>query len=65
VAAFNVFCRLRTQWNVGMNGATGLNYSSLEFWLKLEPVAQPDWQEVTAAVQTMEHETLRIWREQR
>jgi hypothetical protein len=48
-----------------MNGATGLNYASLEFWLKLEAVPPPDWLEVMAGVQTMEHETLRLWREMR
>lgn len=48
-----------------MNGATGLNYSSLEFWLKLDQVPAQDWPEVITGVQTMEFETLRIWREQR
>lgn len=62
---FNVFWRMRTQWNVGMNGATGLNYTSLPMWLRMEKVPHKDWPEVTASVQIMEQETLRIWEQQR
>ena len=33
-----MFLRMSTQWNVSMAGATGLNYSSLEYLCKLYPV---------------------------
>ena len=65
IHAFNVFCRLRTQWNVGLNGLVGLRYETLPFALELEQVPKPDWAEATDGVQTMEIETLRIKREQR
>lgn len=56
---------MRTQWNVGMNGAIGLRYDSLQLWLEIEQVPKTDWAEATAGVQTLEHETLRIWREKK
>ena len=36
-----MFLRLCTQWNVGMSGATGLSYASLEWLCKLYAVADP------------------------
>jgi hypothetical protein len=36
-----MFTRLSTQWNVSMNGMTGLNYSSLEYLCKLYEVKDP------------------------
>jgi len=65
VAAFDVFYRLRTQWNVGFSGAIGLRYEALQLALELEGVPRSDWPEVTNGVQLMEQETLRIWRSQK
>ena len=36
-----MFLRMSTQWNVSMTGATGLNYSSLEYLCKLYPAKDP------------------------
>tara|TARA_R100000353_G_scaffold11755_1_gene12336 strand:- start:131 stop:310 length:180 start_codon:yes stop_codon:yes gene_type:complete len=33
-----MFLRMSTQWNVGVGGPIGLNYSSLEYLCKLYPV---------------------------
>jgi hypothetical protein len=61
--AFQVFYRLRTQWQVGMNGAVGLRLEAAPLALELEGVPRAQWPEVLDSVQAMEHETLRLWRE--
>lgn len=48
-----------------MGGAVGLRYEALPFALQLHGVPAAEWGEVTDAVQVMEAETLRLWREQR
>lgn len=48
-----------------MSGAVGLRMEAMPLALRLEGVPRPDWPEVVDAVQVMEHETLRHWREQR
>lgn len=60
-----MFYRLRTQWNVGMSGATGLRYEAITLAMELEGVARGNWPQVMDGVQVMEHETLRIWRDMR
>jgi Phage related hypothetical protein (DUF1799) len=65
LAAFNVFYRLRTQWNVGMNGAIGLRLEALPLALHIEGVPEDKHAEVIDGVQAMEQETLRLWREKR
>lgn len=46
-----------------MSGAVGLRYEALAFALEMEQVPRTDWPDVTSGVQTMEQETLRLWRE--
>ena len=65
LTAFNVFYRLRTQWITGPRGATGLRLEALPTALQLEAVPAAAWPEVSAQVQTMEAEALRLWRERR
>lgn len=65
LTAFNVFYRMRTQWITGPRGATGLRLEALPTALQLESVSAADWSEVSAQVQLMEAETLRLWRERR
>lgn len=60
-----MFYRLRTQWHVGMSGATGLRYESIALAMELEGVARDKWPQVMDGVQVMESETLRIWRDMR
>ena len=54
-----------TQWNAGPAGAIGLRYEAMPFALELEQVQRSDWPDVTADVQVLERETMRIWREKR
>ena len=50
--AVRMFMQLQTQWNVGMGGATGLNYQSVEFLFKIEGIENQ--REMLADLQTME-----------
>lgn len=63
--AFNVFFKLRTQWQIGMNGPVGLRYEALPLALELEGIPRARWPQVTEGVQVMESETLRLMREKR
>lgn len=63
--AFNVFFKLRTQWQIGMNGPVGLRYEALPLALELEGIPRTRWSQVTEGVQVMESETLRLMREKR
>ena len=47
-----MFMQLQTQWHVGMGGATGLNYQSVEFLFKIEGIENQ--REMLADLQTME-----------
>lgn len=47
-----------TQWNVGVNGATGLNYASLPFMFDLLGVKQEDKQTLFCDLQVMEYAAL-------
>lgn len=60
LAAFKVFRRLATQWNVGLNGVIGLRYETLRFWLDLEGVERDDWLDVVTDLQVMEREQIKL-----
>jgi hypothetical protein len=60
-----VFLRLQTQWQVGMAGPIGLRYEPLAFALEIEGVSRADWPATVDAVQSLEFETLRLYRESR
>ena len=51
-----MFVRLSTQWNVSMNGMTGLNYSSLQYLCKLYEVK--DERVLLEGIQIMEMSAL-------
>lgn len=53
-AAFDLFARLRTQWNVGMSGPTGLRYEALYPLLNRVAKTDAEWDELFSDVQTME-----------
>lgn len=64
VQAYMVFDALSTQWRVGMNGATGLDYNVLpEIWRRTKtPVADRD--DVFRCLQVMENAALEMMSEQ-
>mgnify|MGYP000850771125 FL=1 len=56
--AFDVFSRLRTQWNVGMNGPTGLRYEAVYPLLDKLAADKDEWLELLADIQVMEAQAL-------
>lgn len=64
-APMNVFLALQTQWRVGMNGATGLDYAALPAVMDLCGVRKKKRGDVFSAVRVMESEALSIWAERR
>lgn len=58
-----LFQRLSTQWLVGMNGATGLNYPSLYPLLdRLYPDDPAEWGRLFDEIQLMERAALKEMR---
>jgi hypothetical protein len=52
--AINIYCAMRTQWNVGPAGPVGLNYASLgEVWRRLK-VPPSDRDQAFQDLQVME-----------
>lgn len=60
-----VFFGMQTQWRVGMNGATGLDYAALPVVENRLGVKKKDRAEVFEALQVLEGEMLAAWAEQR
>jgi len=64
-APLQVFLSMQTQWRIGMNGATGLDYAALPAVLALCGVKRKRRADVFSALRVMEAEALSIWAEQR
>lgn len=62
VCAVNVFVSMSTQWRVGANGPTGLDYGALPQVMRMIGVAAKDRLEAFDAVRTMESVALEIMR---
>ena len=56
--AVSVFCDMCTQWRVGMNGATGLDYGALPVVLSIRRVKLADREDVFECLRTMERAAL-------
>jgi hypothetical protein len=52
--AWQLFCRLSTQWRIAMNGPTGLDYQPLMRLLDLEDLSPADWQDRFDDVRVLE-----------
>lgn len=63
--AFNVFQSLQSQWRVGMAGATGLDYTAVEAFMRMNGVRRKDQAELLYCLQVMEFATLREWASRR
>ena len=61
--AVETFCQLRTQWRIGMSGATGLDYAALYPLLDRATADADEWARLFADVQTLEDEALEAMRE--
>lgn len=60
--AFELFVCMGTQWRIGMNGATGLDYSALP--VLFDTLAIQDRQAAFRDLRIMESEALKTMREQ-
>lgn len=61
--AFDLFARLRTQWNVGMSGPTGLRYESAYHLIARIADSPERWDELFADLQTLEEAALKAMRD--
>lgn len=59
-----VFMSMGTQWRIGMNGATGLDYSALPFVLRALNVKRKYWSEFLDDIRLMESVALKEMRKE-
>lgn len=57
-AAWTMFMRVQTQWNVGMNGATGLRYEAIYPLLDREAKTRDEWEDLFDDIQVIERAAL-------
>lgn len=58
--AVNVFRDMGTQWRVGMNGPTGLDYNVFPIIARARGISRREWSELLTMIQVMEDEALRV-----
>lgn len=61
----NSFISLSTQWRVGMNGPTGLDYGAVPVVMRMAGIPRADWPEVFDGLRVMEDAALEAIRKQR
>lgn len=64
VQAFQFFLRLRTQWRVGMAGATGLDYAAVDVLMRMDDVPAEQASSLFEDIHMMEYEALEAMAEQ-
>lgn len=60
VPAFRLFSAMRTQWRIGMNGRTGLDYPTLFAMMSRLPLSGEEWDDLFDDVRVMEAEALEV-----
>ena len=63
VQSYEVFSAMRTQWHVGMAGATGLRYDAFSRFCRICGVQMSARDRVFADLQIMERAVLSMWAE--
>lgn len=63
--AFELWLGLQTQWNVGMAGAFGLDYTGVEACMRMRDIRKKKRNRLFAMVQLMEQACLEEWAEKR
>jgi hypothetical protein len=58
--AVSLFLDMGTQWQTGMNGATGLRYEALWTPLRIRKVPRARWEEVFDGLRVMERAVLEL-----
>jgi Phage related hypothetical protein (DUF1799) len=56
--AFQVFCRLITQWRMGFRGPVALDYNVLPFVFRMARVSRDQWPQVFEQLRVMEDAAL-------
>lgn len=65
VQAWHHWCEVQTQWNVGMGGATGLDYAGVRAYLQISVPKRKARTEVFEGIRAAERATLEVWDQQR
>lgn len=65
VPAWNLFCKVRTQWNTDNGEPTGLNYPGVEVVMRKHRIKRSEELDVFNKIQAMEEATLKAWSEKR
>lgn len=58
---FWLWAGLQTQWTASMAGAIGLNYASVESYLRMKDIPKKRRKQIFPLIQTMEHAALDEW----
>jgi len=62
VPTWNLWHRLQTQWRVGMDGRSGLDYAAVAVYMeKVAGVRRKKFAETFSAIQAMERACLEAW----
>lgn len=61
--AVGVFVAVSTQWRMGFNGPTGLDYSGVESAMRMAGVPRREWADTFESIRIMEDAALRKMRE--
>ncbi len=65
VAAWSAWCEVQTQWRVGMNGATGLDYSGVAAHLNEIGISGDERRTLWTSIRAAEAAVLGVWAERR
>lgn len=58
--AINVLIAVSTQWRVGMNGATGLDYNVLPAVFQMMQIPNDDWPDTFECLRILESESMKM-----
>lgn len=62
---WRIFQEVRTQWYVGINGPTGLNYGGVEVVMRMQRVKRSERAQLFTKIQMMERAMLDAWSEKK
>lgn len=65
VEAWNLFCKVRTQWHTDNGHATGLNYNGVEVVMRKHRIKRSEELDMFKKIQAMEQAMLEAWSEKR
>lgn len=63
--AYELFADMRTQWRIGMGGATGLDYGVMYRMMDRMNLTPDDYNDLEQCVRVMEYTALEVMHEER